>query len=58
MCCRAPASWAAVSGLDEEKLKSSNALDFDDLIVRTLELFANHPPVLEAYQRRFRFFFF
>ncbi len=39
----------------EEKLKSSNALDFDDLIVKTLELFANHPPVLEAYQRKFRY---
>ena len=39
----------------EEKLKSSNSLDFDDLIVKTLELFANHPPVLEAYQRKFRY---
>ena len=39
----------------EEKLKSSNALDFDDLIVKTLELFAMHPPVLEAYQRKFRY---
>ena len=39
----------------EEKLKSSNALDFDDLIVKTLELFANHPPVLEAYQRKLRY---
>lgn len=39
----------------EEKLKSSNALDFDDLIVKTLELFANHPPVLEAYQKKFRY---
>ncbi|MDO5298835.1 MAG: 3'-5' exonuclease [Clostridia bacterium] len=39
----------------EEKLKSSNALDFDDLIVKTLELFTLHPPVLEAYQRRLRY---
>ena len=39
----------------EEKLKTSNSLDFDDLIVKTLELFANHPPVLEAYQRKFRY---
>ena len=39
----------------EEKLKSSNALDFDDLIVKTLELFTLHPPVLEAYQRKFRY---
>lgn len=36
----------------EEKLKSSNALDFDDLIVKTLELLTLHPPVLEYYQRR------
>jgi len=39
----------------EEKLKSSNSLDFDDLIVKTLELFTAHPPVLEAYQRKFRY---
>ncbi len=39
----------------EEKLKSSNALDFDDLIVKTLELFASHPPVLEAYQHKLRY---
>ena len=39
----------------EEKLKSSNALDFDDLIVKTLELFTDHPPVLQAYQRKFRY---
>lgn len=39
----------------EEKLKSSNALDFDDMIVRTLDLFTLHPPVLEAYQRKLRY---
>ena len=39
----------------EEKLKSSNALDFDDLIVRTLDLFTLHPLVLEAYQRKLRY---
>lgn len=39
----------------EEKLKSSNALDFDDLIVKTLELLTLHPPVLEAYQRKIRY---
>lgn len=39
----------------EEKLKSSNALDFDDLIVKTLDLFTLHPPVLEAYQRKLRY---
>lgn len=39
----------------EEKLKSCNALDFDDLLVCTLELLAQHPPVLEAYRSRFRY---
>ncbi|MDR0928870.1 MAG: DNA helicase PcrA [Oscillospiraceae bacterium] len=39
----------------ENRLKASSALDFDDLLVKTLELFAQHPPVLEAYQRRFQY---
>ncbi len=39
----------------EQKLRTSNALDFDDLLVRTLELFADHPPVLESYRQRFRY---
>ncbi len=39
----------------EVKLKQGNALDFDDLLVRTLELFAEHPPVLESYRERFRY---
>ncbi|HPR79091.1 MAG TPA: UvrD-helicase domain-containing protein, partial [Candidatus Limiplasma sp.] len=37
----------------ELHLKNANALDFDDLLVRTLELFADHPPVLESYRQRF-----
>ncbi len=37
----------------ERRLKSANALDFDDLLVRTLELFADHPPVLASYRQRF-----
>lgn len=39
----------------ERKLKHANALDFDDLLVRTLELFADHPPVLESYRDKFRY---
>ncbi len=39
----------------EARLKAANALDFDDLLVKTLELFAGHPPVLEAYQQRFQY---
>ncbi len=39
----------------EIKLKAFNALDFDDLMVKTLELFVQHPPVLQAYQERFHY---
>lgn len=39
----------------ELRLKHANALDFDDLLVRTLELFADHPPVLESYRERFQY---
>jgi len=34
-------------------LKKSNALDFDDLLVKTVELFRACPEVLESYQDRF-----
>lgn len=44
-----------VMTLYEERLHSLNALDFDDLLLRTLELLAEHPPVLEAYRKRFRY---
>ena len=36
-------------------LKKNNALDFDDLIVKTVELFRSHPEVLDYYQERFRY---
>lgn len=36
-------------------LKASNALDFDDLIMKTVELFKTCPEVLESYQNRFRY---
>ena len=39
----------------ERKLKHANALDFDDLLVKTLELFADHPPVLQSYRDKFRY---
>ncbi len=39
----------------ETRLKANNALDFDDLLVKTLELLAEHPPVLDSYRRRFRY---
>jgi len=39
----------------ENRLKAANALDFDDLILKTLELFADHPPVLESYREKFQY---
>ena len=39
----------------ETRLKGLNALDFDDLLLKTLELLADHPPVLEYYRQRFQY---
>ena len=36
-------------------LKKNNALDFDDLIVKTVELFRADAQVLDSYQNRFRY---
>lgn len=36
-------------------LRKNNALDFDDLIVKTVELFKECPQVLDSYQERFRY---
>ncbi|HHV37961.1 MAG TPA: DNA helicase PcrA [Tepidimicrobium sp.] len=43
--------------LYEEKLKDNNALDFDDLISKTVELFRTNPDVLEYYQQKFKYIF-
>ena len=63
-----PDEWFGQSGRDrrnsmihdimisyEKRMKSLNALDFDDLLMKTLELFADHPPVLEQYKNRFEY---
>lgn len=39
----------------QKQLKNSNALDFDDLIVKTVELFKTQPEVLDYYQERFKY---
>ena len=39
----------------QKRLKSNNALDFDDLIMQTVELFKAAPEVLEFYQNKFRY---
>lgn len=39
----------------EEDMKRANCLDFDDLLVKTLDLFRSYPDILELYQDRFRY---
>lgn len=39
----------------QKQLKANNALDFDDLIFKTVELFQFHPEILDEYQERFRY---
>ena len=46
---------AAVYREYQASLRKNNALDFDDLIVKTVELFQNCGDVLENYQERFKY---
>lgn len=39
----------------EKRLRDANALDFDDLICKTIDLLENNPDILEYYQNRFRY---
>ena len=39
----------------EQTLRDNNALDFDDLLMKTIQLFVDNPPVLQHYQNRFRY---
>lgn len=39
----------------QKRLKQNNALDFDDLLLKPIELFERHPKILSKYQDRFRF---
>lgn len=68
MLMQSPAEMLAESGNDFKSqkmhdiytryqlhLKKNNALDFDDLLLKTLELFADHPPVLAHYADRFKY---
>lgn len=46
---------AAVYREYQAALRKNNALDFDDLIVKTVELFLHDAEVLNSYQERFRY---
>ena len=62
-----PARYAETAGKDpvsrivadayveyDKRMRASNALDFDDLIMRTVELLRDNPLIAEHYHRRFR----
>ena len=46
---------AEVYKMYQKRLKENNALDFDDLIMKTVELFKKDPETLEFYQRKFQY---
>lgn len=39
----------------QKRLKQNNAMDFDDLLLKPIELFERHPKILCKYQDKFRF---
>ncbi|MHB9130704.1 MAG: DNA helicase PcrA [Armatimonadota bacterium] len=41
----------------QRKLEENSGLDFDDLIMKTVELFQKHSDILKTYQERFRYVF-
>ncbi|MEW8979577.1 MAG: UvrD-helicase domain-containing protein [Symbiobacterium sp.] len=49
------AQVAKVYALYQERLKSNNALDFDDLLLKTVELLERFDDVRTFYQRKFQF---
>ena len=62
-----PARYAETAGKDpvsrivadayveyDKRMRASNALDFDDLVMRTVELLRDNPLIAEHYHRRFR----
>ncbi|MFA5523816.1 MAG: DNA helicase PcrA [Tissierellales bacterium] len=44
-----------IFSLFQRKLKANNALDFDDIINKTIELFRQFPDILESYQDQFKY---
>ncbi|MEX2604141.1 MAG: UvrD-helicase domain-containing protein [Gracilimonas sp.] len=46
---------ARVYTIYNNRLKQSNAMDFDDLLVKPIELFEENPDILEKYQDRFKY---
>lgn len=44
-----------VARLYDKKKRDTNSLDFDDMLTRVLELFAEQPQILQRYQYQFQF---
>jgi DNA helicase-2/ATP-dependent DNA helicase PcrA len=49
------AAMARVYEVYEERLHANNALDFDDLLIKTVRLLRNAPEVREKYNNKFRY---
>ena len=49
------ANIAKVYSLYQERLKTSDAMDFDDLLSNTVMLFEKNPDILEYYQNKFKY---
>ncbi len=47
--------YADLYRIYQERLRQNDALDFDDIIMLTVQLFTEHPGVLARYQDRFRY---
>ena len=46
---------ARVFGPYQQALRKANAMDFDDLLLRPIDLFEEHPDILKSYQERWRY---
>ena len=48
-------SVAKVYGIYQSRLKTADAMDFDDMLCKTVELFQKCPDILEFYQNQFKY---
>lgn len=46
---------AKLYGLYQERMRAANALDFDDILLYTVEIFEQYPDILEKYQNRYKY---
>lgn len=47
---------SAIYNIYSQRCRTSNAMDFDDLLINTYYLFEQHPEICEKYAMRFRYF--